>query len=178
MWFLMALWGLLTWLLVEVVVFLVFLPLYVVGLPLAWAAGRWAKTVPATSICDSGRLITAYTNPLLDWWVGNYEDGVQPPGYTAFAWFVRNPVCNLRFAPVISTLPSLDTRWVGNVNEIPPDGTPGWFLAWAHGYVGFRWQCASWGVWAGWKLNPADASGPCTDYRRFGLGTAAQILRF
>ena len=172
---LMALWGLVTWLAVEVCIFM---PLYLVGLPVAYAAQLWAPKVLAPSRLYPDRTITGYQWAWLDAWIGNWEDGIAPEGYTALAWFMRNPVCNLRFAPVISTLPSLHTLYVGNVATIPPDGSPGWFLAWAGGYVGFRWQCSSWGVWLGWKINPADASGPCTDYRRFGIGTACQLLRF
>ncbi|HUW11530.1 MAG TPA: hypothetical protein VM537_17495 [Anaerolineae bacterium] len=174
-WFFIALWGLVSWLAVEVVIFL---PLYIFGLPLAWWAQDGARTVEVPSRLYPERAVLAYANPILNWWIGNYEDGVAPEGYSPFRWFVRNPVCNLRFTPVISTLPSPDVDWVGSVGEIPPDGTPGWFLAHAGPYVGFRWQRTTWGVWIGWKINPRDAAGPCNDYRRFGLGTACQLLRF
>ena len=172
----MALWGILAFLAVEVCVFL---PLYIVGIPMAWCASRWVPMVPGPSRIFPERQILAYRWRWIDWWVGNYEDGAAPEGWTAFRWFLRNPVCNLRFTPIISTVPGPDTRRVGSVDEIPPDGAPGWFLAWRGPYVGFRWQCRTWGVWLGWKVNPRDARFIAPDdYRRWGLGTACQVMRF
>ncbi len=174
-WPLIAAWGLVSWLVVEV---LIFLPLYIIGLPLAWWAQDGGRVIEVPSRLYPERTVRAYANPVLNWWIGNYEDGIEPEGYTPFRWFVRNPVCNLRFTPIISTLPSTATRWVGSVDAIPPDGAPGWFIAASGPYVGFRWQCRTWGVWLGWKLNPADARGTPNDYRKFGIGTACQIMRF
>jgi hypothetical protein len=178
----MAIWGLLLFLLVEVVIFL---PLYIVGLPMAWLAGRYAGTHETPSRLFPDRAILAYDNPVLDWWVGNYEDGLKPvfdwwpAEKTAFQWFLRNPVCNLRFTPLISTKPSPNTQWVGSVDAVPANGVPGWFLAWSGPYVGFLWQNTRWGMWAGFKINPRDARFvPADDYRRWGLGTACQIMRF
>lgn len=179
---LMALWGLLTFLMVEVCIFL---PLFILGIPLAWWASRHAATHETPSRLYPQRTILAYDSRLLDAWVGNYEDGCKPvfdwwpEEKTAFAWFLRNPVCNLRFAPIISTRPSPNTQWVGSTDAVPADGVPGWFIAWSGPYVGFLWQNTRWGVWVGWKINPRDARMiPADDYRRGGLGTAMQIMRF
>ena len=175
MWFLMALWGLLSWLFVEVCVFL---PLYLGGLVVVPLASRFAKRIQGVSVVTKGSIV-AWANPVLNAIYGNDEDGILVPRYTPWTWWVRNPVTNMRFWPVISTMPSQNTKWVGNVKAIPPDGGPGWFLTWAGGYVGFRWQCASWGIWLGWKVNPRDARFvPEDDYRRWGIGTACQLLRF
>jgi hypothetical protein len=171
----MALWGLVTWLLVEV---FVFLPLALAGLPVAWLAGRYAERVTYPSRVWDGLWVTGYKNATLNAWVGNYEDGIIQPGYAPLAWFIRNPVSNLRFVPVVSTLPSMKTSFVGSTTKVPVDGASGWFLAWANGYVGFRWQCATWGVWLGWKVIPNDAFGPVSDYRKSGIGTACQLLIF
>jgi len=177
---LMALWGLVFFLAVEVAIFL---PLYVLGIPAAWAAARWARVIVVPSMMDADRPIFAYANSLLNWWLGNYEDGIRPEfswwqDKTAFQWFLRNPVCNLRFTPWISTLPSPGTRFIGS-DQVEPDGTPCHFLAWSGPFVGYRYQNTTWGVWFGWKINPRDARFVSTDdYRRWGIGTAAQIMRF
>ena len=176
----MALWGLIFFLLVEVCIFL---PLYLVGLPVAYCASRWAatKTVPSRLYPD--RQILAYANPVLDWWVGNYEDGCAPVfdwwHGSGFAWFLRNPVCNLRFAPLISTKPDpVNVHWIGS-NAVPADGVPGCFLAWQGGFVGFLYQNTRWGVWLGWKINPREAFYIAKDdYRQWGIGTACQFMRF
>lgn len=171
-----AVWGLVAFAAFEACVFL---PLFLVGLPVAWFAAKYAELGLGTSRMGS-RSIIVYRNPVLNWWVGNYEDGVIPDAKTtAFRWFVRNPVTNLRFVPLLSTRPDPERlRSVGS-DEIPPAGTPCLFLAWQGPYVGFRHQNKSWGVWLGWKLNPRDKRYVDPhDYRRFGIGVAAQILRF
>lgn len=179
--FFMALWGLAAFLVVEICTFV---PLYLVGIPAAWLASRYARSVPVPSRIYPDRLITAYANPIMNWWVGNYEDGISVFGYSVVGWYLRNPVTNLRFVPVISTLPSPNTHWVGTLNEVPADGVLGWFLAWSGPYVGFLWQWKTpvfsvTGIWIGWKINPRDAFYiPADDYRRSGLGTAFQIMRF
>ena len=61
---------------------------------------------------------------------------------------------------------------------IPPDGGPGCFLCWQGGYVGFRWQCATWGIWAGWATSPSDSLGIPKDWRAYGFGPVLMILRF
>jgi len=169
-----VIWGLIFFLFVEACVFL---PLYLLGLPVAWAASKWAPTeITKSRLWD--RYILAYRNPILNWWVGNYEDGIVPdPSTTAFRWFVRNPVTNLRFVPLLSTRPDpIRLQFVGS-DEIKPTGTPCHFLAWQGAYVGYRYQNASWGVWLGWKLNPRDKRFVSyNDYRRFGIGTATQIF--
>ena len=173
-------WGLASWLAVEL---LIFLPLFALGLILMPALLRFAPVVQVESRVNPGQQIEAFRWTWAQTLFGNWEDGLLPlwwsqQGGTRYGWFVRNPICNLRFWPIVSTLPSPSVRWIGNVAAVPPDGTPGWFLAWQGLYVGFRWQCASWGVWLGWKLNPRDATVIPTDYRVHGLGTACQFMRF
>lgn len=172
-------WGLFSWFLVEVVVFA---PLFLLGLILLPLLFKFAPIVQTESMVNSGQQIEAFRWPWAQTIWGNWEDGLLPAwwsaeGGTRYSWFVRNPVCNMRFWPIVSTLPSKNVHWVGNVAAIPADGVPGWFLCWEGPYVGFRWQCKSWGVWFGWKVIPTDKDG-CTDYRRFGIGTACQFMRF
>ena len=172
-------WGLISWLMVEVVVFV---PLLLLGLVLLLLLFKWAPIVQAESRIDAGQQIEAFRWRWAQTIWGNWEDGLLPAwwaqqGGTRYSWFVRNPVCNMRFWPIVSTLPSKNVNWVGSVSAIPADGVSGWFVCWEGPYVGFRWQCRSWGVWLGWKVIPTDANG-CFDYRRFGLGTACQFMRF
>ena len=163
-------WMLITWLPVEV---FILLPLYLLGLPTVALASRFAKREQGVSVVTGGSIIQ-WANPILDEWIGNHEDGIMVPGYTPWTWFLRNPVCNMRFWPVISTRPSLHTHYVGTASEI---GLPGWFVAWAGPYVGFYYQNAAWGLWLAWKINPRDARPDAPkDYRSFGLGTACQRL--
>ena len=177
-------WMLATWTLVEV---LVFLPLYVAGVvafPLAW---RFApKTYTQSWIWSDDRVIRTFRWPWLDAWLGNHEDGLLPfwwsnQGGTAYSWFLRNPVSNMRFWPVTSfNADPARVRYCGNVTEIVE--TPGWFVAWHGPYVGLRWIWADpfWGTKGlaiGWHLNPRDANGiPRGDVRRFGIGTVCQRL--
>lgn len=178
----MAMWGLFTFLIVEV---FIFLPLYIVGVPVAWLADRLAMKHFTPSRLFPERFIVSYENRLLDWWVGNYEDGVKPEfdwwpaEKTALQWFLRNPVTNLRFTPILSTKPCpIRVKWVGS-NEVPANAVPACFLAWQGPYVGFLYQNTKWGVWIGWKINPRDAFFvPSDDYRRWGIGTACQLMRF
>lgn len=178
---LMVLWGLVAFLAVEV---LVFLPLYLAGLPAAWLASRYARTVRRPSRLYPERLVLCYESQLLDAWLGNWEDGLCPEwwasiGGTPFNWWLRNPVCNLRFAPILSTLPDpARVRYVG-ADHMPEPGEPGWFVCWQDGYVGMLWQCASWGLWIGWKVKPEDQLGvPPDSCRNWGIGVAAQLMRF
>ncbi len=179
--FIMAIWGLIAFLAVEV---FIWLPLYLLGIVAVWVADTTdAETIFIRSNINQSRYVLSYRNRILNWWIGNYEDGIDPefdwwPGsHTRLDWFLRNPVCNLRFAPIISTLPDpAKLQWIGNVNEVPPTGTPGWFLAWQGFYVGFLWQNEKHGVWLGWALNPRDKQPDCPkDYRWSGLGIKAQI---
>ena len=179
-------WGLVSWLVVEL---LVFAPVALAGLLLLPALLLWAPIAQAESRVNAGVQVEAFAWAWANTLWGNMEDGLSPAWWTTqcgaaaptwrtrMTWFLRNPVCNMRFWPVVSTLPELaQVRWIGT-DLIPPDGTPGCFLCWQGGFVGFRWQCRSWGVWAGWKVSPADRAG-CEDYRRFGIGTAGQVMRF
>ena len=177
--FLMLVWGSIAFVVVES---LVFLPLYILGLPLAWAASRWAQRDTGFSVVTPSRAIITYKNKLLDWWVGNREDGIWPEyarelGLSVFGWFIRNPVTNLRFTPVISTLPRPEKiRYVGS-SSMPEDGVPVWFICWQDPYVGVLWQNESWGIWYGWKVKPEDRNG-VPGYRRCGIGIACQLMRF
>ncbi|BDU72407.1 hypothetical protein [Mesoterricola silvestris] len=177
----MALWGLLTWLIAEVVVFL---PLYLLGVVFMWPLLKWAPKRLKESNINRGQFVYGFLWPWLDELFGNREDGLLPEWWalregTAYGWFLRNPICNMRFWPLVSTLPKPTVKWIGNAACVPPSGVPGWFLAWQGGYVGFLWQCRSWGLWAGWKLNPRDATFILPDdYRTHGLGTACQLMRF
>jgi len=179
---LIAIWGLCFFLVVECVVFL---PLYILGIPACWLASRHAGTHDEPSWLYPDRTIRAYNSRLLDEWLGNHEDGMKPvfswwpKEKTALQWFLRNPVGNMRFWPIVSTKPSASTRWVGTASEIPGISQSGWFLAWSGPYAGFRWQNGKWGVWIGWKINPRDARFIMdNDYRNWGLGTALQLMSF
>jgi hypothetical protein len=176
----MVIWGIISYLLVEVVIFL---PLFILGFPACWWAQSHAEREERPSMLFPERTIICYKNRILDAWLGNWEDGIQPEfewwsGKSALAWFNRNPVCNLRFLPIISTKPSPNTVFIGT-DEIKDDGVPCHFLAWSGGYVGYRYQNTKWGVWFGYKINPRDARYvPADDYRIWGLGTAGQIMIF
>jgi len=179
---LIALWGLLFFLVVEVAVFL---PIYLLGLVLVPILARYGGRVERPSIFPGKPPAMCWTILTADALFGNREDGIlgdepwQARGGTIYGWFLRNPVCNMRFWPVVSTLPDPGVKSIGTLDEVPPNGVPGWFMAWRGPYVGFLWQNEKWGVWAGWKLNPRDARYvPANDYRRFGIGTAAQFMRF
>ena len=173
-------WGLASWLAVEMGIFL---PVFLVGLVLFWPLLWLCPIVQKESTINVGQPVSAFKWGWANELWGNHEDGLNPDwwaakGGTPWTWYLRNPVCNMRFWPIVSTFPSASVRWIGNVAAVPPDGTPGWFLAWQGGYVGFRWQCVSCGVWLGWKLNPKDAAVTPSDYRIHGLGTACQLMRF
>ena len=175
----MLVWGSIAFLAVES---LIFLPLYLLGIPVAYAASRWAKRDTGFSLITPDRAIVTYHNKLLNWWIGNKEDGIWPDfakelGLSVFQWYMRNPVTNLRFVPVISTRPCPSkVRFVGSP-VMPDDGVPGWFICWQGPYVGVLIQNASWGLWWGWKVKPEDRYG-VIGYRRFGIGTACQLMRF
>jgi hypothetical protein len=177
----MAIWGLISFLLVEV---FIWLPLYLTGVIAVWAADHWgAKTRLIKSRIDPDRYVLSYSNHFLNWWIGNYEDGIDPESLwwpelkSKLDWFLRNPNTNLRFAPIISTLPDPEKlEWVGTLTEVPGLDTPGWFLVWQGPYVGFLWQGKKCGVWLGWALNPRDKQPMCPrDYRWHGVGIKAQV---
>ena len=172
-------WGLVSWLILEVILFT---PIFLLGLVLDpfW----WAPQGPGLSRLNAGQTITVFKWALVQALFGNWEDGLCPAwwseaGHGEYSWFLRNPVCNMRFWPVVSTLPKPTVKWCGTLNEIPAAGVPGWFVAWQGPYVGFYWACASWGLWLGFKTNPRDFQVDAPrDYRYAGLGTACQLLRF
>lgn len=173
--------GIVFFLLVEV---FIFLPLYILGLvllPYCLWFGNW-------TIDERG--LYHLQNRVLDELFGNFEDGLNPlwwakanPGkngpYSAYLWFIRNPVTNMRHWPAISTLPKKTVMWVGNVDEVPDDKTPGWFIAWQGPYAGFFYQTERYRLWLGFKTNPRDARENAPhDYRYDGLGLASQFMRF
>lgn len=171
--------GLLFYLAVEI---FIFLPLYIIGLPVAWLAQRFAKTRTEPSRLYPDRTIVVYDNHLLNEWLGNHEDGIKPvfvwwpKEKTAFQWFVRNPVCNMRFWPIVSTKPCPSkVRYLG-IGEDIHAGTPGWFLCWQGPYAGFLYYATKWGIWIGFKIRPEDRNGlPPENYRNWGIGTVAQF---
>ena len=169
----------LPWMVVSVlaVEFLVWLPIFLVGLVLFWPLLWLCPIVPKESTINMGQPVLAFKWAWANELWGNHEDGLNPDwwaakGGTPWTWYLRNPVCNARFWPIISTLPSPGTRFIGS-DQIAPGCR---FIAWAGPYAGFRWEGKVWGVWFGWKVSPADQLG-CADYRRFGLGIAMQLLR-
>lgn len=180
-------WGITSWLLVEL---LVFTPIFLVGLVLMLPLLLAAPITLAESRVNAGQTIAVFEWSWAQTIWGNWEDGLAPAWWIAtmptapmwwirYQWYLRNPDCNMRFWPLVSTLPSPDVEWCGPLTEVPASGVPGWFVAWQMPYVGFYWACSTWGIWAGWKLNPRDAQPNApTDYRYFGLGTACQLLRF
>lgn len=172
------------WLIVSflVVELCVFMPLYLAGILVFPLAYRYAGKVYRESNINTGYWVLTFKNPILNEWLGNHEDGLLPSWWvqerdgSAYGWFLRNPICNMRFWPVVSTLPSKRTSWYGNLIGIPSDNRKGWFLAWQGPYTGFWWQGKARGCWFGWAVNPADFLGT-NDYRSHGLGLKSQIWR-
>lgn len=173
--------GLLFWVAVEVIVFM---PLYAIGLvafPIAWRlASRVIRNDARIVIDDKRRL--AFKSRVLDAWLGNYEDGLLPEWWknehngTAYGWFRRNPVTNLRFIYPFGVLPNPSkVGWAGTKED--NDNKPGWFMAWQGLHTGFQWCSKTWKIWMGWKVLPLDRYGIPSNYRRFGIGLAAQIER-
>lgn len=180
----LAPWILLSTLVVE---FCIFLPLFVVGIFASMLAFWKAPTVEGPSMIYPKTTITKFKWHWLDAWLGNYEDGLNPtwwvkanPTYstwkTRFTWFLRNPVTNLRFWPVISTKPEPEkVKYIGS-DTSKPDGIPCWFLAWQGPYGGFRYQTTTRNFWFGWKIKPEDRNGvPSSSYRYWGIGIAIQF---
>lgn len=165
----------------------IFLPLYILGLVAFPFAFYLAALKYTESRVNPGQYIIAFKNPILNEWLGNHEDGLLPNwwqkerGGSAYGWFVRNPVSNMRFWPVISTLPSPDTKRIGTLDRVP-DKETGWFIAWHGIYAGWLWQTKKFGVWVGFKVNPIDRrigtlDAPPKDYRYHGLGVAFMFWR-
>lgn len=185
--FLIAIWGLLSFVLVEVVVFL---PIYLLGLVLMPALCNWAPIEKRESRLNPGVEIEAFRWAWAQALFGNWEDGLSPtwwndynlvPAPTAasrFTWFLRNPVNNMRFWPWISTRPAPARVGFIGMDHIPAAGEPGWFLCWQGLAVGCRWQCASWGIWAGWAVSPSDRLGMPNDWRAAGYSVVLQLFRF
>jgi hypothetical protein len=175
-------WMLISWLAVEV---FVFLPLFIVGAITFPVFYHYAPLHLVESRINEGQFVLAFQWAWLDEWLGNHEDGLLPNWWskeqngTPYGWFIRNPVSNMRFWPYISTLPDpTKVQWIGSLDHIPSDNTKGWFLCWQGPYTGFYWQGASLGVWLGWATSPRDSRPDAPrDYRWFGLGTKAQIWR-
>lgn len=181
-------WGI-PWMLMSVlfVELLIFMPLLILGTPVAAVTLLFAPiiTVPSRIFPETPRL--AFKWAWLDAWVGNWEDGLCPQWWDErctgsawskrIRWFIRNPVTNLRFMPIISTKPDpLGIQWIG-IDHQPQDGEAGNYFCWQGVYSGFRWQGTKHGVWFGYKVTPSDRDG-VPDYRRFGIGIASQFLSF
>lgn len=179
-----VLWLIVAFLVVEVVIWL---PLYLVGLLVMPCALRWAATVRVPSRIYPEMEITAFRSRILNYWLGNLEDGLCPDWWARheggdswrarWRWFRRNPVCNLRFVPVIGTKPNPEkVGYLGHPDKGQPDGTPECWYAWQGWYSGFRWQNGKWFVWIGWKIRPEDRLGlDPRDSRRAGIGIACQV---
>jgi hypothetical protein len=175
-------WMVVSFLLVEVCIFL---PLYMLGLIMFPFAYRYDMIVLTESNINQGQTILAFKDPIWNEWLGNREDGLLPEwwakerGGSAYGWFIRNPVTNMRFWPVISTLPNPEkTGFIGTLDHVPSSDETGWFFCWEGLYAGFLYQGKRFGCWFGWKTNPRDRKPEAPrDYRYYGLGTAAQIWR-
>ena len=161
---------------------IVFLPVFLFGLFTFPAWWRWAPKEEFLSSM-TGEHDTRFSWAWLDELLGNHEDGLLPAWWitedagTAYGWFVRNPVANMRFWPVVSTLPQPNNvRWIGTIDHVPSSKETGWFYCWQGAYSGLLIQRGSWGLWLGWKTNPRDAL-MIKDYRWAGLGTTLQLWR-
>lgn len=175
------LWLLISWLAVEL---LLFLPLYLVGVLTFPIFYHYAPMKFAESRINRGEYIIAFKWGWLNEWLGNHEDGLLPNWWlkerdgSAYGWFLRNPICNIRFWPFVSTIPSHKTQHVGSLFYKPDAHVPGWFLAWHGAYHGFFFQTKGWGIWIGWKINPRDGWFiNSSDYRCKGLGPVCQFWR-
>ena len=181
------LWGLISWATVELTVFV---PVYILAMLLLPALFKWSPIVLGESRVNMGQTIEVFKWGWAQALFGNWEDGLSPVWWTTqcgeirptwntrWTWFLRNPVDNMKWWPIISTIPNPSrVRFIGTPC-IPPDGVPGCFLCWQGGYVGFRWQCATWGIWAGWATSPSDSLGIPKDWRAYGFGPVLMILRF
>jgi hypothetical protein len=172
-----------SYLLVEV---FIFLPLYLLGLIAFPIAYRFAALKIEPSFINKGEYIIAFRNRVLNEWLGNREDGLLPGWWhkdregSAYDWFIRNPVCNMRFWPIVSTIPNPEkTGFVGSLDHVPDSAAEtGWFFCWEGLYAGFLYQGKRFGCWFGWKTNPRDRRQDAPrDYRYYGLGTACQVWR-
>jgi hypothetical protein len=178
--FLRFLWMVISYLLVEV---FIFLPLYLLGLIAFPIAYHFAALKIEPSFINKGEYIIAFRNRVLNEWLGNREDGLLPGWWhkdregSAYGWFIRNPVTNMRFWPVVSTLPNPEkTGFIGTLDHVPSLDETGWFFCWEGLYAGFFYQGKRFGCWFGWKTNPRDRKQDAPrDYRYCGLGTACQI---
>ena len=177
-------WLLVTWLLFEVCIFL---PLLLLSFPTLALALCFAPTESVTGKMDSHLQITQFKNRFLDAWLGNYEDGICPPWWAErqvgksiwwqrWTWFVRNPLCNLRYAPILGA-PAVASRvrWVGMEEAV--EGVPGYFVAWIGGHVGTICLTDHWKLWIGWKIKPEHRFGHF-EYLSHGIGVTAQLRRF
>ena len=108
-------WLAISFLAVEV---FIFLPLYLVGLIVFPFAYHFAALKVKPSFINQGQYVIGFKNRILDEWLGNREDGLLPGWWqkeagSAYGWFLRNPVSNMRFWPYISTFPNPEkTKWV------------------------------------------------------------------
>lgn len=179
-------WMVISFLVVEV---FVFLPLYIVGVLAFKVAMQFADITISESRINKGQDILVFRNWALNEWLGNHEDGLNPEwwaklGGTPFTWFLRNPVCNMRFWPIISTRPNAEKTWfIGSLDRVPDnDAETGWFFCGRGPYCGALYQGKRLGCWFGWKVNPLDRrigrlGGPSLDYRFYGIGIASMVWR-
>ena len=169
-------WMLITWAAVEL---LVWLPLFVLGLAAVPLMLRAGLITERESWLNQGQQVIAFRWSWADELWGNHEDGLCPAwwaqkGGTAWTWYLRNSISNMRFWPVLSTRANRNTHFRGST-EIAPGCR---FVAWTGPYVGLRWEGARWGIWLGWAVNPRDASEVLTsDWRAHGYSVVAQVFR-
>jgi len=163
----------------------IFLPLYLVGLLAFPIAYHFASLTVKESYINTCQDVLGFKNRVLDEWLGNREDGLLPAWWqkerngTAYGWFLRNPVCNMRFWPYISTFPNSERmKWIGTIDHIGNANETGWFLCWQGLYTGFWYQGKYFGCWVGWKCSPRDRFPDAPrDYRYCGLGIACQLWK-
>lgn len=174
-------WMLIFFLLVEVCIFL---PLYILGVLLFPVFNRYAAKAIIESNIWHGWGVLAFRAPWLNEWLGNREDGLNPTwwqkrGGTNYTWFLRNPVTNMRFWKIISTVPRPeDVGWVGSLDHKPADDEHGWFFCWEGLYAGIYYQGRKYGCWFGWKTIPDDRDiHAYKSYRYYGLGIASMIWK-
>jgi hypothetical protein len=166
------------WLIVEICIFL---PLYAIGalvVPVLAARKAWTLR-PSKYYRD--RSVYVWKGGPLTWIWGNEEDGVTGADWyrnehsdwtlprAARNWFFRNPVNNLRFAPLLTA--KLNASKIGYKGTVmTANGEEGWFLCWqgiyANYYYARRIGKKLFYFRIGWKMEPEDAAGiPEDDYR-------------
>lgn len=183
------LWAIPTLIITYLLVEAIWLVMFIIGLVLIIPAIKWAPkedaiepewAVVVPEYWPNGMPMTRWKWRWLDEIIGNHEEGILPSwwkdhGGTILSWYIRNPVTNMRFWPIVSTKATPDVRWCGT-----SDGTKdGWFVIHHKWFVGWWWRQPTWKIWVGFKLMPFDAipSDRRKDYRWYGCGVGCQFIR-